>query len=493
MQLSKLNLALTRIGKASFSPKSLFSSGAQGAWYDPSDLSTLYQDAAGTTPVTGVEQPVGLILDKSKGLVLGPELVVQTNSTSAWNSITATPVVLEDGQIKIAFGGAGFAAFSYLKVPELSQNLKVGAIYRVSGKARVSPGGSVSIKVYSGGPFGSGSATITSTELVSFSYFVIPQSNDIYLMANDMAQGETIWLADISVREILGNHATQATTTSRPTLSARVNQYLATETLSTQGVTTLATNYTLKFTGSGTITLSGTATGVYSAGTHTITCTAGTLISTVAGTVTQADLRVANDGIGLPAYQRVNTATNYDYAGFPPYLKFDGTDDSMATGDIDFGGATAVSVFAGFRKLTSGGYQPVISHNVNVSIADYSFGLHATWNATQTVTTMRSTSYDSSGASANTGAPFTSCVSALYDFGSATQTANVRSNTAGYSTMNISGTPGPVSTRVFSIGARTGTAWFNGRIYSLVVVGKLASAAEIAATEAWVNQKTGAF
>ena len=39
-----------------------FSSSEPGAWYDPSDLSTLFQDAAGTTPVTAVEQPVGRIL-----------------------------------------------------------------------------------------------------------------------------------------------------------------------------------------------------------------------------------------------------------------------------------------------------------------------------------------------------------------------------------------------------------------------------------------------
>lgn len=44
---------------------SLFSNGEQGAWYDPSDLSTMYQDAAGTIPVTAVGQPVGKILDKS--------------------------------------------------------------------------------------------------------------------------------------------------------------------------------------------------------------------------------------------------------------------------------------------------------------------------------------------------------------------------------------------------------------------------------------------
>jgi hypothetical protein len=43
----------------------LFTNGEQGAWYDPSDLSTLYQNSAGTIPVTTVEQPVGMIQDKS--------------------------------------------------------------------------------------------------------------------------------------------------------------------------------------------------------------------------------------------------------------------------------------------------------------------------------------------------------------------------------------------------------------------------------------------
>lgn len=33
--------------------------------FDFSDLGTLFQDAAGTTPVTAVDQPVGLVLDKS--------------------------------------------------------------------------------------------------------------------------------------------------------------------------------------------------------------------------------------------------------------------------------------------------------------------------------------------------------------------------------------------------------------------------------------------
>lgn len=48
-----------------FSPVSLFTGGYTGVWYDPSDLSTLWQDSARTTPVTADGDPVGCIDDKS--------------------------------------------------------------------------------------------------------------------------------------------------------------------------------------------------------------------------------------------------------------------------------------------------------------------------------------------------------------------------------------------------------------------------------------------
>lgn len=62
-----LNLSLgIGAGMASgFSPSSLFAAGEQGVWYDPSDFSTMFQDTAGTTPVTAVGQSVALIRDKS--------------------------------------------------------------------------------------------------------------------------------------------------------------------------------------------------------------------------------------------------------------------------------------------------------------------------------------------------------------------------------------------------------------------------------------------
>lgn len=43
----------------------LFSGSEPGFWFDPSDFSTMFQDSAGTIPVTATGQPVGKINDKS--------------------------------------------------------------------------------------------------------------------------------------------------------------------------------------------------------------------------------------------------------------------------------------------------------------------------------------------------------------------------------------------------------------------------------------------
>ena len=50
---------------AAFTPARLFSAGEVGVWYDPSDISTLFTDVAGTTPVTAAGQEVARIIDKS--------------------------------------------------------------------------------------------------------------------------------------------------------------------------------------------------------------------------------------------------------------------------------------------------------------------------------------------------------------------------------------------------------------------------------------------
>jgi len=73
-----------------WTPLQLFLAGEQGFWFDPSDISTLFQDAAGTIPVTADGDPVGLMLDKSGNgyhasqSVSGSRPVYRTNGVLHW-------------------------------------------------------------------------------------------------------------------------------------------------------------------------------------------------------------------------------------------------------------------------------------------------------------------------------------------------------------------------------------------------------------------------
>lgn len=350
-----------------FSPASLFAAGEQGVWFDPSDFSTMFQDSAGTTPVTAVEQPVGRILDKS-------------------------------------------------------------------GR---------------------------------------------------------------------GNHATQFTSGNRPVLSARVNLLSATATLSTQSVTTVATTYTLYFTGSGSITLSGTATGTFSAGSNSVSCTAGTLTLTVSGTVTTADLRPTNQGVGLPAYQRVNTSTDYDTTGFPLYLAFNGTSSGLSTAAITWSNQQ-VGIFYGFRKNSNQTY-PVLVESFNNS--NYrTFIIHAS----QASGTTGVGAYMGSSLNNELGA-YTSAQSAPVSLvGTFLYDASKTSVASGGLAININGTSqsltnassgtfvtGSFANLPLNIGYRvvsaTPSLWFNGNLYGMIVRGAASTSDQITATENWMNTKTRAY
>jgi len=121
------------------------------------------------------------------------------------------------------------------------------------------------------------------------------------------------------------NNASQATSTARPVLSARKNLLLATATLSTQNVTTVAGQYTIQFSGAGSVTASGTYAGVLTSG-QTFTATAGTLTLTVAGSVTSAQLEAGPTATG---YQSVTNANTYDASAAPLYWKLDKVDDRL--------------------------------------------------------------------------------------------------------------------------------------------------------------------
>ncbi len=348
--IGRLGLQPVRAATA-FSPAVLFAAGEQGAWYDPTDLSTLFQDSAGTTPVTAVEQPVGRWLDKS-------------------------------------------------------------------GR---------------------------------------------------------------------GNHATQSTSLSRPTYSARYNLLSATATLSTQNVTTLAAAYTLRLEGAGSVTLSGTATGTFSAGTHSVTCTAGTLTVTVSGTVNNADLRLTADVAGQPAYQAVTNSTTYDTANFRPYLRFDGSDDSFGTASIDFSGTDKVTVWAGVTALND--VTSMISElSINSSSQNGSFSL---LRYTGFQFASRGTAI-AEAANAPWTAPQTNVLVGQGDI--AADVCRVRRNGSQIANVTTDQGTGNFGNYPLFIGARNNASLrFNGRLYGLIVRGAQSSADQIAATESWLNQRTGAY
>ena len=302
--------------------RSLFRRNSPGIWYDPQDLTTMFQDAAGTLPVYrpgsgAVDPPVGLMLDKSQGLELGPELI---NSFSLVDDPVAgyTGVEVSQGVFSLESTGGTSAIRPQILAPTPMLGKTLLFDLHITDVV-----GTVEYRIYNGYTYAT-NVFLTHTD-VALRVPIIGEGVPFFAFDGRDVFSCTLTL---SIREIKGYHAYQTTATARPTLSGRYNLLLGTATLATQSVTTVATNYTLRFEGTGTITLSGTATGTYTAGTHTITCTAGTLTCTVSGTVTRADLRRATGQV-LPVYQAVVNADTYDTAGFPLYLKRDKVDDVL--------------------------------------------------------------------------------------------------------------------------------------------------------------------
>lgn len=91
-----------------FSPADLFVSAQVGGWYDPSDISTLWKDAAGTSAVTADGDGVARIDDKSGN---GLHLVQATAANRPLYKVDSNgdPYLLFDGIsdfLSVTFGGA---------------------------------------------------------------------------------------------------------------------------------------------------------------------------------------------------------------------------------------------------------------------------------------------------------------------------------------------------------------------------------------------------
>jgi len=199
--------------------KSLFANQEQGLTRDPYDLSAMFQDAAGSIPVTAAGQPVGLMLDKSGSLITGSELILVLDLTT-W-TIVGTTIATKNSYTTESSGGV-----------RLSGVLQSGIWYKCIMDIESSGG----VQLYDGQapiPLGGvGRRTIT--------LYYKAGSSGFYLRNSGVG---TTTIHSLSIESIAGNHAYQTTSSMRPLLVA-APQRLDYDTVDDKLITNLPTQLT---------------------------------------------------------------------------------------------------------------------------------------------------------------------------------------------------------------------------------------------------------
>lgn len=190
--------------------RDIFSNDEKGFFYDPNDLSTMYQDAAGTNPVTAVGQPVGLILDKSKGLIKSEiNRDVNFDNPSSWSGQSS----------KISVSGGLISCNSTTNVRVIQSGVSVSANTRYVMEIDV-------VSYTRGDPFilcGGVEVPIPKSvgkHIISFTTKTTGAILGVYTGKINVG-GE--WAASsLSLTSIDGNHAYQSTSAARPILGTEL-------------------------------------------------------------------------------------------------------------------------------------------------------------------------------------------------------------------------------------------------------------------------------
>ena len=184
----------------------LFSNGEQGVWYDPSDLTTMRQTGASGLPAI-IGQPVGLMFDKSQGVKLGSELITNGDfaADSNWVKGNGWSISGGVGVANIATGG------------NLRQNgvaLEENKVYSITFTIVSISAGAVL------GRFGGTPAvdSVSFNQVGTYTFFLKANSTNSSFMLRGQG-GFTGTVDNVSVKEVLGNHAIQTTSVNRPVLA----------------------------------------------------------------------------------------------------------------------------------------------------------------------------------------------------------------------------------------------------------------------------------
>jgi len=211
-------------------------------------------------------------------------------------------------------------------------------------------------------------------------------------------------------------------------------------------------------------------------------------------TIYGVDLRVSNIGVNLPAYQRVNTSTDYDTTGFPTYIKPNGSNQFMVTNSINFSATDKMTVWQGVRKLSDAARGMLMELSASVgansgtfllsapesAAANYGFGARGSLLVSPAAT---SPSYVS---------PITNVLSGISSISDDVAVLRVNGTQAASQTGDI-GT-GNFGTYPAYFYMRAGTSLpFSGHDYGSIARGAASTAAQITAGETYMNSKTKAY
>ena len=211
--------------------------------------------------------------------------------------------------------------------------------------------------------------------------------------------------------------------------------------------------------------------------------TTGDLVARVTGMVN-----------GINADQDVEASRPaYGESGGLSWLQHDGSDDFLVTPSINLTGTDKVAVFCGVRKSSDAAVGALAEFGTNWGVTGNAFAVFAPGTAGATYG-VRSKGAGGVGAIINTGdayaAPTSNVLSGIFNI--TTDVGLLRINGAQVGSSSDDQGTGNYGNYPLYVGRRAGTTLpFNGRIYGLMVLGKTPSAAEIAATEAWLSRLSG--
>jgi len=152
-----------------FSPASLFAGGTEGAWYDPSDLTTLFQVSDGTTPVTVATNPIGRMLDNSGRANHAVQATAAARPTYQTGPARATLDKVDD-RLSVTVPTGGFTGTMVLATDQgtasYGVNIPAGP-YDIGGRGgRHFPGNAIVGQVIRNGALSAGDAAATEAYFV---------------------------------------------------------------------------------------------------------------------------------------------------------------------------------------------------------------------------------------------------------------------------------------------------------------------------------------